>query len=95
MNKPKLHEVLKEHLPDKFTNQANGRLLEKDIATAMGMSRQGVNLWFQKDQIPLDKINRLMSIKGNTLVLEDLAPFCYALLLFLALIGKFQVKRTK
>lgn len=90
-----LDQVLKEHLPDKFINPANDRLLEKDIAAEMGMTRQGVNLWFRKNQIPIDKIIDLMKFKGNTLVLEDLAPFCPSLLISLTLTRKFPIKRTK
>jgi hypothetical protein len=93
LTNPPLDTVLKKHLPKEFINQSNSRLLERDLALAMGISRQGVNLWFKKEQIPLDKIDALMSIPNNTLVLEDLTPFCSSLLDSLALTMKHPIKR--
>ncbi|AGH31448.1 hypothetical protein LOKG_00011 [Loktanella phage pCB2051-A] len=95
MTENRLDEVLLERLPDEFANATKTRLIEKDLAVEMGMSRQGINLWFQKNQIPLDKIERLMSIKGCKLTLTDLTPFCEDLKVFIALWKKFPTRHGK
>jgi hypothetical protein len=95
MTDKRLDEVLRDHLPEEFSNPASNRIIEKDLAHEMQMSRQGINLWFKKNQIPLDKIERLMKIAGCTLTLTDLTPFCEDLKVFIALWKKFPTRQGK
>lgn len=70
-----LKKILYDHLPEHRTDK--GELDTAKIASHMGMSRWGVDLWFKRRSVPPRRFKDLMELPGSTLTKEVLLPFLF------------------
>lgn len=61
-------------IPGANDNEWRGLDVEK-IATDIGISKQKVSGWFQKNSLPGQRVAAMIALKGSTLTFESLGPF--------------------
>lgn len=45
------------------------------LADDVGVTRQNVYVWFNKDKLPPNRVESVLALEGTTLVVDDLLPF--------------------
>lgn len=64
MNTEKLREIIKQHKKDLQQGIKNEITSESDLARQLGVSRQVVNKWLNKECVTYDKLFELMLFIG-------------------------------
>lgn len=72
-----IEALLFDHLP--FHRNLDGDKLDyKKLWKALGMTRQGLNFWFTRERISMNKVTKLTKLRGSTLTADMLLPYTVA-----------------